>query len=127
MKEIKQVVTFEASPHDVFEAFMDEEKHSKFTGSPAKISREKDGEFSIYNGSIQGKNIEIIQDKKIVQTWRYDDWPEGHYSTITLEFEEKEGKTEMTFTQVGVPDDKCEDIKQGWIDYYWEPMKKMLA
>jgi hypothetical protein len=25
-----------------------------------------------------------------------------------------------------VPDDKYEDIKQGWKDYYWAPMKAML-
>jgi hypothetical protein len=32
----------------------------------------------------------------------------------------------MTFTQTGVPAQFYEDIKQGWIDYYWTPMKEML-
>jgi len=32
----------------------------------------------------------------------------------------------MTFTQSDVPVKFYEDIKQGWIDYYWTPMKEML-
>jgi hypothetical protein len=37
----------------------------------------------------------------------------------------KEG-TELRFTQEDVPDDKYDGINQGWIDFYWEPMKKMF-
>lgn len=32
-KTIEQSVTFNASPHDVYEALMDSEKHSQFTGA----------------------------------------------------------------------------------------------
>ena len=39
-KTIEQSVTFNASPHDVYEALMDSEKHSQFTGAKALISRE---------------------------------------------------------------------------------------
>jgi uncharacterized protein YndB with AHSA1/START domain len=31
MKTIRQSVTFEASPYDVYEALMDSKKHSRFT------------------------------------------------------------------------------------------------
>ena len=47
-KTIKQSVTFKASPHVVYEALMDSEKHSEFTDSEANISREVDGKFSVY-------------------------------------------------------------------------------
>jgi len=30
------------------------------------------------------------------------------------------------FTQSGVPGQYYDDIKQGWRDFYWAPMKKML-
>jgi activator of HSP90 ATPase len=65
-------------------------------------------------------------DRKIVQSWRYSDWPEGVYSRATFALSEAGGKTRLSFTQTGVPDDKYEDIKQGWKDYYWGPMKEML-
>jgi activator of HSP90 ATPase len=125
-KAIKQTVTFKTTPHAIYEALMDEKKHATFTGGEAKISRKAGGKFSIYGGDIEGKNLELITDQKIVQSWRYSDWPEGHYSTATFTLEPIEKGTRLTFSQTDVPDDKYEDIKQGWKDYYWGPMKEML-
>ncbi len=125
-KAIKQTVTFKAAPHAIYEALMDEKKHAAFTGGEAKISRKAGGKFSIYRGDIEGKNLELIPDQKIVQTWRYSDWPEGHYSTATFVLKATEKGSQLTFTQTDVPDDRYEDIKQGWKDYYWAPMKEML-
>lgn len=125
-KTIKQTIIFKANPNKVYEAFMDEKKHSEFTGSKAKISRKINEKFTIYEGAIDGINLELIQDKKIVQKWRYEDWPENHYSTITLTLKKDKQGTKMEFTQVGVPEDKCKSIEKGWIDYYWNPMKEML-
>ena len=45
MKTIKQVVIFEAEPHEVYEDFMDSKKHAEFTGEKAKISREIKGKI----------------------------------------------------------------------------------
>jgi activator of HSP90 ATPase len=81
---------------------------------------------TISGGDISGEILELVPDKKIVQSWRYSDWPEGVYSKATFELEAIEKGTRLTFTQSGVPDDKYEDIKQGWKDYYWAPMKAML-
>lgn len=125
-KAIKQTVTFKATPQAVYEALMDEKKHAAFTGGEAKISRKTGGQFKIYGGDIEGKNLELIPDQKIVQSWRYNDWPEGHYSKATFDLEPTEKGTRLTFTQIDVPDDKYADIKQGWKDYYWAPMKEML-
>jgi activator of HSP90 ATPase len=126
MKTIKQAVTIKSSPHAVFEAFMDSKRHSKFTGDKAVISRKVSGKFTAFNGYADGKNLEIIEDKKIVQTWRASDWPENHYSTITLILMMVGAATKLTFTQTDVPDDRLADIKQGWTDFYWKPMKAML-
>ena len=125
-KSIRQTVTFKASPHEVYEALMDEKKHATFTESDVKISRKVGGQFSVWGGEISGKNLELVPDKKIVQSWRYSDWEEGQYSTATFVLEEVEKGTRLTFTQIDVPDDQYEDIKQGWKDYYWKPMKAML-
>lgn len=125
-KTIRQTVTFKSSPHDVYETLMDSRKHGRFTGAKATISRKVGGRFSISEGQIEGENLELVPDEKIVQTWRMDDWPEGHYSKATFQFEEVDGKTKMTFVQTGVPEEFYEDIKQGWKDYYWAPMKEML-
>jgi activator of HSP90 ATPase len=125
-KLIRQTATFKASPHDVFEALMDSRKHAKFTGAPAKISRKIGGEFSVYGGGLSGKTIELVSDKKIVQEWRSDDWPEGHFSHASFSLKQIKGGTQLSFYQSNVPDEHYDGIKQGWIDYYWKPMKAML-
>ena len=61
-----------------------------------------------------------------MQTWRADNWPVDVESIVTFEMEEMNGATNLTFTQTGVPASDHESIKQGWIDYYWNPMKEFL-
>jgi activator of HSP90 ATPase len=125
-KTIRQTATFKASPHAVYEILMDPKKHAELTGGEAKISRKAGGKFTLYGGDIEGTNLELVPDQKIVQSWRYSDWPEGHYSTATFSLEEVDQGTRLTFTQTDVPDDKYADIKQGWKDFYWTPMKGLL-
>jgi len=125
-KTIQHSVTFKANPHEVYEALMDSKKHSEFTGSVVKISRNVGSKFSVYGGDIQGINLDLIPDQKIVQSWRYSDWPEGHYSKATFSLREVTGGTHLTFTQTEVPKEFYDDIKQGWHDYYWGPIKEML-
>ena len=127
-KTIEQSVTFNASPHDVYEALMDSEKHSRFTGAKANISREVGGAFSAYDGALSGTIIELVPDAKIVQSWRGSDegWVPGHYSTATFSLEAISGGTQLTFVQTGVPEQSVEQISQGWQTYYWPKMKQML-
>lgn len=126
MKTIRQTVTFKVSRHEVYELLMDAKKHSALTGSDVKLSRKVGDKFSVYGGEIEGVNLELAPDEKIVQSWRYSDWPKGHYSRATFSLKDVEGGTRLTFTQEEVPDEHYEDIKQGWRDYYWNPMKEML-
>jgi activator of HSP90 ATPase len=125
-KTIRQTVTFKAAPHDVYEALMDAKKHAKFTGGKASVSRETGGKFSTFDGYAEGVNLELVPDKKIVQTWRAEDWPEEHYSRVTFSLNKLKEGTRLTFTQSGVPEEQYRDVSQGWQDYYWTPMKKML-
>ena len=125
-KTIRQSVTFKAGAHTVYEILMDSKKHSVLAGDEAKISRKTGGKFNV-GGYIEGVNLELVPDRKIVQSWRYEDWPKNHYSTAAFALKEEGGKTKLTFTQSGVPVEFYEEIKQGWIDYYWTPMKEMLG
>jgi activator of HSP90 ATPase len=126
MRTIRQTVYFKATPNEIYETLMDSQKHAELAGAEARISKKVGGKFSIYDGEIEGVNLELVPDKRIVQSWRYSDWPEGHYSKATFLLEENQGGTKLTFTQSEVPEDKYEDVSQGWHDYYWQPMKDLL-
>jgi len=126
MKTIKQSVFFKADPHDVYEALMDSRKHSQFTGDKAVISRKEGGTYKAYGDYIRGKNVKLVPDELIEQSWRSTDFEEDYFSTVIFRLEKVRGGTKLSFTHKGVPDDQYEDLKQGWKDFYWEPMKRML-
>ena len=127
-KTIEQSVTIKASPHDVYEALMDSEKHTQFSGAPANISREVGGAFTAYGDALSGTTIELTPDAKIVQSWRGsgDGWTAGHYSTATFVLEAVDGGTRLNFVQTGVPEVEFENISIGWQTYYWPKIKEFL-
>ncbi len=125
-KTIKQEIIFRAKPMEVYEALMDSGKHSEFTGAQAQISTKVGGKIVAYDGYIDGKNIELIPGKKIVQTWRASEWPDEHYSKAIFEFEPIAGGTKLKFTQEKVPAEFFDDISKGWKEHYWDKMKIML-
>jgi activator of HSP90 ATPase len=125
-RTIRQTISFHASAHDVFEMLVDEKKHELFTGGSARVDRNVGGTFSTNDGYSTGTNLELVQDAKIVQTRRASDWPEGHYSTLTITLSLLSSKTLLSFVQTGVPSDKFEEISKGWYDYYWNPLKALL-
>ena len=123
-KDIHQTIIFKASPHEVYEALMYSKLHAKFTGAPAKISREVGGKFTAYGDYIDGENLELVPDKKVVQKWRGNEWPQGHYSVITFSLTQIKEGTRLDFKQTSVPEEHVEHIRQGWIEHYWDKMKK---
>jgi len=124
---IKQTVIFSATPHEVYEALMDEKIHARFSASAAQISRQVGGTFTAYDGYISGKNIELISDQKIVQEWRAVDWEPQQTSLITFEFSTVPEGTQLVFTHSGLPAGSEDDFAQGWIENYWEPMRKLFT
>jgi activator of HSP90 ATPase len=125
-RPIQQTVTFDSPPHEVYELLMDSAKHAAFSGESASISREVGGEFSAYSGYITGRNLKLIPDREIVQSWRAVDWPEGYFSTATIVLLPISGGTRLNFTHVNVPEGTEDEFTQGWIDNYWEPMRRAL-
>ena len=61
-----------------------------------------------------------------MQSWRASDWPNGHYSTVRFELKSKNDGTLLIFNQTGIPKEFVKDIGDGWIEYYWKPLKEMF-
>ena len=127
-KSIKQSVTFSATPEQVYSLIMDAKKHAAFTGTKVEMSNKINGKFRIFDDYVHGYNIELLEGKKIVQAWHFkeDGWPEDHFSTCTFIFEKVGDKTKLTFQQSDVPEETVESLKDGWKEFYWEPMKNYL-
>ena len=127
-KTIHQEIIFDAEPEVIYNLLMNQDKHSEITGSAVMMSNKINGLFSIFDGYCTGYNIELVENRKIVQAWHFEEegWPEDHYSICTFAFESIDDKTKMTFTQRDIPEHEAEELEQGWNDYYWEAMKEYL-
>lgn len=126
-KNIDHEVLIRAAPEEVYDVLMDSRKHANFTGERATIRAKPGAAFSCYDGYITGITLELEPGKRIVQAWRARGWPEGHYSIVTFALSAKAGgKTELHFTQIGVPAEDFSRKNQGWRTHYWDPLKVFL-
>jgi activator of HSP90 ATPase len=127
-KTIQQKIVFnDTSCKDVYELYMDSKKHSMATGSPAKISSKEGGSFSAHNNYIKGKNLQIVADRLIVQSWRGEDWNSDDLdSTLIITLEQEEKDVVLHLLHVNVPDNMYDTLTFGWQESYWKPWKKFL-
>jgi activator of HSP90 ATPase len=125
--QIRQAVRFAVPPHAIYRAFMDSRQHTAFTGAPAKIDAKIGGRFTAWGPHLSGVTVELIKDKRIVQAWRAENWPAGHYSIVTFDLKRAGRGTGLTFTQLGVPARNRKSIDAGWKTHYWQPLKKFFA
>lgn len=122
---IRQKVLVDASPEEVYLAYVDPKKHAEFTGSTATGKARVGGRFTAWDGYSFGKYLELQKGKKIVHEWTTTDWPEGYPpSLVELTLKPKGKKTELTMLHSKAPAEQADSYAQGWTDYYWEPLKK---
>ncbi len=128
-KTIIQTVTFSnASAADLYDLYMNSEKHSIATGAPATISPKEGGEYFVHNGYIGGTNLKLVKDQLIVQTWRAVNWAKEEPDSIFMIFLEPRGKNvTLHAIHANVPDSAYESIDKGWHEHYWKPWEKYLA
>nr|XP_043610147.1 activator of 90 kDa heat shock protein ATPase homolog [Erigeron canadensis] len=134
-KTIKMSEKFSCRAMNMYEILMDENRWKGFTQSNAKISKEVGGEISIFDGSVTGSNLELVEGKLIVQKWRFGNWPDGLHSTVRLVLEEPEpGVTVVKLTQTDVPEEDrygnstvVENTERGWRDLIFHKIRAVFG
>ena len=126
MKEFKKYYIIPAPPDDVYKALTVETTLELWTGERAEMSTEPGSEFSLWEGSIVGKNIEFEDGKRLIQQWYFGDQVEP--SIVTIKLHQHPQGTSMEVRQSNIPDQEYDDIAEGWtytyaaglIDFYDE-------
>ncbi len=86
------------------------------------------GEYTASDGYIFGKNLKLVNGKKIVQEWTTTEWPENYPpSILTLTFQAKRGGTLLTMVHSRVPAKQTRQYSAGWKEYYWAPLKAYFS
>ena len=115
-KTIEQKLVFKnTTPKAVYDLYMNAKLHSHITGGPAKISDKVGSSFSAHGGYITGKNIHLVKDKLIVQTWRSLGWDKNDVDSIFMIKLEPKGKDVILYAvHTNLPDKAVESVSKGW-------------
>ncbi|OYU94016.1 MAG: hypothetical protein CFE21_18050 [Bacteroidetes bacterium B1(2017)] len=115
--------TFPASSQDIYNAWLDGASHSLMTGSNATAGNNVGDSFTSFDEYAWGKNLELVPNEKIVQSWRTTEFSDKEEDSIIEVLFEENGE----FTKVIINHSKLpphgNTYNQGWIDYYFEPMQ----
>ena len=117
MKDFKKYYIIPAQPDELYLALTLPATIQLWTGEEAEMSTEPGSEFSLWEGSIVGKNISFEEGKKIVQQWYFGDQDEESIVTIKLHPHKQGTSAELVHTNI--PDEAYEEMVQGWNDNYF--------
>ena len=117
MKDYKKYYLIPATPEDVYLALTNPLTLQLWTGESADMSAEPGSEFSLWSGSISGKNLEFEPNKKIVQEWYFGD--QSDPSVVTIKLHPHDQGTSVELRHTNIPDKDYDDIVEGWNASYF--------
>ncbi|WP_346317910.1 SRPBCC domain-containing protein [Chitinophaga sp. YIM B06452] len=117
MKDFKQHFIVPAPPEEVYRALTYAPTIQLWTGDKADMSTEPGSEFSLWDGSIAGRNLEFEEGRKIVQEWYFGEQETPSIVTIILHPHKKGTSAELKHSNI--PDEDYDDIVEGWRDAYF--------
>ena len=122
MKDFKKYYTLPAPPQEVYLALTVPATIYLWTGEEAEMSTEPGSEFSLWDGSIVGKNLEFEEGKKIVQQWFFGEQEEP--SIVTIKLHQLKDGTSIELKHTNIPDEAYEDIVEGWNESYFGSLQE---
>ncbi len=120
--------TLPVPPAEVYRAWLDSEAHGRFTGSKAQVEPGVGGQFSAWDGYIQGRTLELEPERRIVQAWRTAEFPESSDdSRLELLLESVEEGTRITLVHTEIPEGQGGSYQKGWGEFYVTPMARYFS
>jgi len=122
---------FRAPASELFQTFTDPQRITAFTRAAPKVfeGAKKGGKFELFGGNVSGEYLELVEPTKIVQSWRLDQWPKGHFSRLEINFDQNDvdNVTVMRVSWSGVPIGQEEVTKRNWGEYYVRSIKQTFG
>lgn len=119
--------SIDTTAEKIYTAWLNSEGHTKMTGGVAIISDTVGGKFTAWDGYIQGKNIQLELNKRILQSWRTSQFEKQEQdSQLEILFNEVDGRTEITLIHTELPN-SGEHYRKGWNEHYFQPMKDYFS
>ncbi|OYT14834.1 MAG: ATPase [Bacteroidetes bacterium 4572_77] len=126
MKNYKTYIQIKAEVQDVFTALTNPFTIELWSGETAIMSKEINSEFSLWGGDIVGKNLEIVENEKLVQQWYFGEEDETSPSIVSLKLWVKGAQCSVELLHTNIPDEAYDNIVEGWNEAYLGAVKKMM-
>jgi activator of HSP90 ATPase len=118
---------FRTTAAELFTTFTDPGRLAAFTRSPPSPfeGAKPGGKFGLFGGGVTGEYVSLKEPTQIVQKWRLTQWPQGHYTNLTLDFDQDDvdAVTNMRVTFDAVPLGEEDSTKEKWGEYYVRSLK----
>ena len=146
MTTITDSTEFRTDAANLYQTFTDPQRIAAFTRAPPRnwTGAQPGGTFELFGGNVSGEFTELQEPTHIVQKWRLAQWPAGHYSTLSIWFDQNDynritvresfeevaallpnvdAVTVMRVEWKGVPVGQEEPTKTNWDQYYVRSIK----
>ena len=120
-------ITLKTTPQRIYELLLSSKQFATLTGRPAEIDPRAGGAFSTFGKLIEGRNIELVPNQRIVQAWRPVAWEPGLYSIVRFELKPHNSETTIVLDHTGFPEGDFAHLEWGWNSHYWEPLRKSFS
>ena len=117
-------ITLKTSPQRIYELLLSSKQFATLTGRPAEIDPRAGGAFSTFGKLIEGRNVELVPNQRIVQAWRPAAWEPGLYSIVRFELKPHNSETTIVLDHTGFPEGDFAHLEWGWNSHYWQPLRK---
>ncbi len=124
-REIRQVYIIRASPEEVWRALTDPREIKEWSGANAYFIPQPGALYTLWDGNIGGKIVEAVPQRKLVQTWKPQDWTRTD-SVVTFTLAPTKEGTRVDLLHVNVEESDYDGTTEGWDIYYLGVIKKML-
>jgi uncharacterized protein YndB with AHSA1/START domain len=122
MKDYKEYYILAAEPEVVYAGLTNPDTIRLWSGEEAEMSAEPNSEFSLWEGSITGRNLEFEPGRKIVQQWYFGEQEPA--SIVTIKLHPHKDGTSVELRHTNIPDEAYDDIVEGWNEMYFGALKE---
>ncbi len=123
-KDFKTRIKIKAELEDVYAAFTNPFTIELWSGYPATMPSEPGAEFSMLEGDIEGRVLELEPNTKIVQEWYFGEQEQASIATIKLF--PSGGHVQVDLLHTNIPEESYNEITEGWTEYFLGAIKEFL-
>eukprot|EP01129_Flabellula_baltica_P006100 TRINITY_DN2254_c0_g1_i2.p1 TRINITY_DN2254_c0_g1~~TRINITY_DN2254_c0_g1_i2.p1 ORF type:complete len:307 (-),score=66.46 TRINITY_DN2254_c0_g1_i2:26-946(-) len=108
---------------NIYKVFTDSQMLSSLTDTHCDIELVQGSQFYLLEGGVSGTVVTFSPNKHLEYRWRFSDWQEDLFSTVTMTLEETgPEKTLLKFKHDGIPDEQISRTSDIWESCFWSKL-----